>query len=180
MIANLSNTANGKVSGKEKIMLETFVQMYYFDRVIKYANRRLMVMTDSHYELKRSEDSGEKRSQTGLGLNVVDHYNGCERNVKSLSGGEAFQASLSLALGLSDEVSNEAGGIKIESMFVDEGFGSLDKDSLDKAMNALITISERNCLVGIISHVDILKEKIDRQLIVKKSLEGTSSITMQI
>ena len=180
MAASLSNTANGKVSGKEKIMLETFVQMYYFDRVIQYANRRLMVMTDSHYELKRSENENEKKSQTGLGLNVVDHYNGCERNVKSLSGGEAFQASLSLALGLSDEVSNEAGGIKIESMFVDEGFGSLDKDSLDNAMNALVTISERNCLVGIISHVDILKEKIDRQLIVKKSLEGTSFITMQI
>lgn len=126
----LSNTANGNVSGKEKIMLETYIQMAYFDRIIERANVRLMVMTGGQYELKRRQAAENNRSQSGLELDVLDHYNGTMRSVKTLSGGESFKASLSLALGLSDEIQSSAGGIRLDTMFVDEGFGSLDEESL--------------------------------------------------
>ena len=111
---------------------------------------------------------------------MVDHYNGTERSVKSLSGGESFLASLSLALGLSDEVQASAGGIQIDTMFVDEGFGSLDPDALQQAYSALAELSGANRLVGIISHVSELKEKIDRQIIVFKEKTGGSHVTLQI
>ncbi len=168
----LSNTANGNISGKEKIMLETYIQMTYFDRIIRRANIRLMVMTGGQYELKRRVDAGNNRSQSGLELNVTDHYNGSERSVKTLSGGESFKASLALALGLSDEIQSSAGGIRLESMFVDEGFGSLDEESLRQAIDALAGISEDNRLVGIISHVPALKERIDNQIVITKDRTG--------
>ena len=106
----LSNTANGNLGGKEKIMLETYVQMRYFDLVIQRANRRLMVMSDGQYELKRRNEAENNRSQSGLELDVIDHYNGSQRSVRTLSGGESFKASLCLALGLSDEIQSSAGG----------------------------------------------------------------------
>ena len=174
----LSDTANGTLTGKEKIMLETFVQAAYFDRVIVRANRRLLVMTDNQYELKRRSGAENNRSQTGLDLDVIDHYNGSERSVKTLSGGESFKASLSLALGLSEEIQSSAGGIKLDTMFVDEGFGSLDGDSLTQAIRALYGLSEGDRLVGIISHVADLKDKIDRQILVKKDRTGGSKITI--
>ena len=125
-VSALSKTANGGLSGgKEKIKLETYIQMTYFDRIIAHANKRLMIMSDMQYELVRKKEAADLRSQTGLELDVIDHYNGGQRSVKSLSGGESFQASLALALGLSDEVRLSAGGIKIDSMFIDEGFGTL-------------------------------------------------------
>lgn len=172
----LSDTANGTLAGKEKIMLETFVQAAYFDRVIVRANRRLLVMTDNQYELKRRAGADNNRSQSGLELEVIDHYNGTSRSVKTLSGGESFKASLSLALGLSEEVQSSAGGIRLDTMFVDEGFGSLDGESLNQAIRALDGLSEGDRLVGIISHVAELKERIDRQLRVKKDRTGGSRI----
>lgn len=178
-VKSLSDTANGSIGGKEKIMLETFVQMTYFDRIISRANTRLMVMTGGQYELKRRRSAENNRSQSGLELDVIDHYNGTERSVKTLSGGESFKASLSLALGLSDEIQSSAGGIRLDTMFVDEGFGSLDEDSLDQAIRALAGLSEGSRLVGIISHVGELKRKIDKQIIVKKNgAEGSTAEIM--
>lgn len=175
----LSNTANGTVQGKEKVMLETYVQTFYFDRIIAKANLRLLRMSGGQYELMRRKSADNLRSQSGLELEVMDHYNGSVRSVKSLSGGESFKASLSLALGLSDVVQAAAGGIRLDTMFVDEGFGSLDSGSLDQAIDALISLAEGNRLVGIISHVSELKERIDRQIIVTKNKTGGSSVRIQ-
>ena len=176
MLKALSDTANGSVSGKERIMLETYVQMHYFDRIIQRANSRLFAMTDSHYELRRRTVAENLRSQTGLELDVLDHYNGSTRSVKTLSGGESFLASLALALGLADEIQCSAGGIQLDTMFVDEGFGSLDEDALRQAMNALIGLAESNRLVGIISHVAELKNRIDKQIIVRKNSSAGSTV----
>jgi len=168
MIKSLSDTANGGISGKDKILLETYIQMHYFDRIINRANIRFLKMSSGQYELKRAEVADNQRSQSGLDLWVTDHYNGTDRSVRTLSGGEAFKASLSLALGLSDEIHASAGGIRLDTLFVDEGFGSLDEESLNQAINALNSLTEGNRLVGIISHVGELKERIDRKIIVKK------------
>lgn len=172
----LSNTANGTISGKERIMLETFVQMTFFDRIIARANTRFMIMSEGQFELVRSRTTDDNRAKSGLELNVIDHYNGSERSVKSLSGGESFKAALSLALGLSDEIQSSAGGIRLDTMFVDEGFGSLDDESLDQAMKALMGLAEANKLVGIISHVNELKERIDKQIVVTKEKSGGSRL----
>lgn len=174
----LSNTANGNIKGKEKIMLETYIQMTFFDRIIARANTRFMVMSGGQYELKRREEAENNRSQTGLDLDVIDHYNGTERSVKTLSGGESFKASLSLALGLSDEIQSSAGGVRLDTMFVDEGFGSLDGESLDQAMKALVGLADGNRLVGVISHVSELKDRIDKQIIVTKEQSGGSKATI--
>lgn len=174
MIRSLAVTAMGNIPGKEKIMLETYVQMTYFDRIIARANTRLMVMTGGQYEMKRRRGAGNLRSQSGLELDVIDHYNGSERSIRTLSGGESFQASLALALGLADEIQASAGGIRLDTMFVDEGFGSLDSESLEQAVQALAGLAESRRLVGIISHVDELKNRIDRQIVVKKERSGGS------
>jgi len=174
----LSDTANGSLSGKEKVMLETYIQMTYFDRIIARANTRLMVMSGGQYELKRRREAENNRSQSGLDLDVIDHYNGTERSVNSLSGGESFKASLSLALGLSDEIQSSAGGVKLDTMFVDEGFGSLDEESLNQAMKALAGLADGNRLVGIISHVSELKNRIDKQIIVTKEKSGGSMVSI--
>ena len=153
------------MSQKLKIELETYVQMTYFDQILRKANLRFMTMSDGQYELKRQEASGKN-------LKVIDHYNGTERSVRTLSGGESFQASLSLALGLSDEIQSHAGGIQLDAMFVDEGFGSLDEESLNQAVKALEGLAGGNCMVGIISHVPELKERIERKIVVMKSRSG--------
>ena len=176
MVKELSNTVNGNLSGKDKIMLETYVQMQYFDRIIRRANTRFMVMSAGQYELKRSEQAENLKRQSGLELDVIDHYNGTERSVKTLSGGESFLASLSLALGLADEIQSASGGITLDTMFVDEGFGTLDETALNQAMQALVSLTEGNRLVGIISHVNELKERIDRKLIVTKDPAAGSSV----
>ena len=165
----LSDTANGTLSGKRKIELETYIQMAYFDRILRRANLRLLTMSSGQYELKREEDTDSMKGKVGLELNVIDHYNGTERSVRTLSGGETFQASLSLALGLSDEIQSYTGGIQLDSMFVDEGFGSLDEESLSQAMKALVGLTKGNRLVGIISHVSELKEQVERKIIVTKN-----------
>ena len=170
----LSDTANGTVSGKDKIMLETYIQTTYFDRILERANIRLQKMSGGQYDLKRRRIAESKKEQSGLELDIVDHINATERSVNTLSGGEAFLASLSLALGLSDEVQMST-GIRLDTLFVDEGFGSLDAEALGKAYAALAGLTEGNRLVGIISHVAELKEKIDRQIVVTKDRTGGSS-----
>lgn len=179
---NLSDTANGNLNGKAKIELETYIQMAYFDRILRRANVRLMTMSSGQYELKRQEQSENRKEKAGLDLNVIDHYNGTERSVKTLSGGESFQASLSLALGLSDEIQASAGGIRLDSMFVDEGFGSLDEESLSQAVKALSSLADGHRMVGIISHVAELKDRIENKIIVTKQCSGKgvgSSIQIQ-
>lgn len=180
-VKSLYDTASGNVSGKNKINLEAYIQMSYFDRIIQRANLRFLKMSDGQYELGRVTDSSDKRSQIGLDLCVVDHYNGSRRDVKSLSGGESFMASLSLALGLSDEVQASAGGIQIDTMFVDEGFGSLDTEkTLPQAYKALVSVTEGRKLVGIISHVTELKEKIDKQIVVEKDRTGRAKARLVV
>lgn len=178
-LKSLSDTANGTIPGKEKIRLETYVQSEFFDRIIRRANLRFMIMSGGQYELLRSKTYNNKRSQLGLDLNVIDHYNGSERSVKTLSGGEAFKASLSLALGLSDEIQSMHGGTSFDTLFVDEGFGSLDSESLEKALAALYSLSENNKTVGIISHVAELREKIPSQLVVSKDKTGHSFVSIK-
>ncbi len=174
----LSDTANGNLRGKQKVELETYIQMTYFDRILRRANLRLMTMSGGQYELKREEGGEDHRGKAGLELCVTDHYNATERSVKTLSGGETFEASLSLALGLSDEIQSYAGGIRMDSMFVDEGFGSLDEQALSQAMRALAQLTEGNRLVGVISHVAELKEQIEKKIVVTKcrGKDGASSI----
>ena len=175
----LSDTANGTIKGKEKVMLETYIQTTYFDRIVARANVRLMKMTGGQYDLKRRKTADAMRSQTGLELDVIDHYNGTERSVKTLSGGESFKASLALALGLSDEVQMST-GIQLDTLFVDEGFGSLDPESLSQAYNTLAGLTEGNRLVGIISHVAELKERIDKQIVVTKEKSGGSKARITV
>lgn len=172
----LYDTTGGTIQGKEKVTFETYVQAAYFSRITINANRKLKAMTNGRYELIRSEESSNKVSKTGLELDVIDHNNGTVRSVKTLSGGEAFQAALALALGLSDEIQSRAGGIQLDTMFVDEGFGSLDEESLNMAINTLLQLSRSGRTVGIISHVAELKERIPNQIIVDKdSMTGQST-----
>lgn len=173
MVATLSDTANGQLTGRVKLSLETYVQGMYFDQVIARANRRLSAMTQGQYTLRRRQDSA-KSGKTGLNLEVVDHVNGSARDVRTLSGGESFMASLSLALGLSDEIQARAGGVTLDTLFVDEGFGSLDAQSLSQALGVLAGLSEGRRLVGVISHVEELNRRIDRKIIVRKDRNGAS------
>lgn len=169
----LSDTANGNLSGKEKVMLETYIQTTYFDRILERANLRLRKMSGGQYDLRRRQSAANRVSQSGLELDIIDHVNATERSVNTLSGGEAFLASLALALGLSDEVQMST-GIRLDTLFVDEGFGSLDSEALQKAYSTLAGLTEGNRLVGIISHVTELKERIDRQIVVTKNRAGGS------
>jgi len=170
----LADTANGNLTGKDKVMLETYIQTTYFDRILQRANIRLQKMSGGQYDLKRRRAAANKQSQSGLELDIVDHINTTERSVNTLSGGEAFLASLALALGLSDEVQMST-GIRLDTLFVDEGFGSLDSEALSKAYHTLAGLTEGNRLVGIISHVTELKERIDRQILVTKTGSGGST-----
>ncbi len=173
-VRNLSDTVNGTMTGKEKIMLETYVQMTFFDRVLRRANVRLLKMTGGRYALQRRQASGQ-RSQTGLELDVLDHGTGTARSVCSLSGGESFQASLCLALGMSDEL-QPSGSVRLDTLFVDEGFGSLDEEALRQAIDTLQGLSQGNRLVGIISHVELLKLWVNRQIKVERQKDGQSSV----
>ena len=173
-IKALSDTANGNLTGKEKIKLETYIQTTYLDRILERANLRLRKMSGGQYDLKRRRMAGDKKSQSGLELDIIDHINATERSVNTLSGGEAFLASLALALGLSDEVQMST-GIRLDTLFIDEGFGSLDSEALSKAYATLAGLTEGNRLVGIISHVAELKERVEKQIVVTKDRSGGSS-----
>ncbi|MDO4284634.1 MAG: SMC family ATPase [Eubacteriales bacterium] len=179
-VGALSDTANGELRQKDKIRLETYVQMTYFERVIARANLRFLKMSGGQYELMRRKEEENRRSQGGLELDVIDHYNGSVRSVRTLSGGESFMASLSLALGLSDEVQSVAGGVRLDTLFVDEGFGSLDEESLRQAIDTLASLTEGNRLVGIISHVTELKTRIDHQIVVRKERTGGSRAEISV
>ena len=161
-------TRNGKIT------LEQYIQATGFDGIIHAANKRLLPMSDGQFELFRQEDSLGKRSNTFLDLEVLDNHTGHRRPVGNLSGGESFKASLSLALGLSDTVSTNVGGIQMDALFIDEGFGTLDRKSIENAMDILLNLSSTNKLVGIISHREELKENIPQQIKVTKTRSGSS------
>lgn len=165
-------------TGNGKITLEQYIQAAGFDGIIAAANRRLLPMSDGQYELYRQEDSLGRRSNNFLDLEVLDNYTGHRRPVGNLSGGESFKASLSLALGLSDTVSSNLGGVQMDALFVDEGFGTLDRKSIDSAMEILVNLTGSNKLVGIISHREELMENIPQQIKVKKTKDG-SQITVE-
>ncbi len=169
----LYNLITGNIPDRAKITFEQYIQAAGFDHIIAAANRRLLPMSDGQYELFRKDDSENKRSKTILNLEVQDHFTGHRRPVGSLSGGESFKASLSLALGLSDTVSSNLGGVQMDALFVDEGFGTLDKKSIESAMDTLVRLSGTNKLVGIISHREELMENIPQQIKIKKTKEGS-------
>ena len=177
VMKDVSDTARGEVTGRESVTLETYVQTSYFDRIIGYANRRLIHMSRNQYDLARQDAShGDRRSQSGLGLDVVDHANGTRRAVSTLSGGEGFLASLSLALGMSDAIQASAtSAVQLDTMFVDEGFGSLSERFLGLVMDELNdTANSGHRLIGVISHVDDVKEGIERRIEVTKDENGVS------
>lgn len=159
-------------TGNGKITLEQYIQAAGFDGIIAAANRRLQPMSDGQFELYRKDTIGNQ-SDEFLDLEVLDNYTGHRRPVGNLSGGESFKASLSLALGLSDTVSSNLGGVQMDALFIDEGFGTLDRKSIDNAIDVLINLSSANKLVGIISHRDELKENIPQQIRVEKTKDGS-------
>ena len=176
IIKPLSDAVSGNISGKEKISLEVYVQGKFLESIISRANTRLRIMTDGQYMLMRSTEKSGGNKKDGLELDIYDFWGGAQRSVRSLSGGESFMASLALALALSEEIQSNAGGVYIDSMFVDEGFGSLDEKSLQQAVKALSDLSDGERLVGIISHVSELKNRIEHQISVTKDRSGNSCI----
>ena len=172
-VKQLADTANGKLD------FETYAQLAYFERVIRAANHRLKLMSQNRYTLLRKTDSADGRRRSGLELEVMDAFTGKARSANSLSGGESFMASLSLALGLSDIVQHSAGGVHLDAMFIDEGFGSLDTEVLELAVRTLSEMAGANRIVGVISHVAELRERIDRQVRVEKTTTG-SKITLAV
>lgn len=175
-VHRLSATAAGEVNGPQgqRLSFEQYVQVYYFTQVLEAANARLLGMSGGRYRLLRKETALDRRTNDALGLDVLDHYTGKVRDAGSLSGGESFLASLALALGLSDVIQRRAGGVQVETLFIDEGFGSLDEEALEQAMTVLEGLTTQSNLVGIISHVSALKERIERKIVVTKSMTGSS------
>ena len=178
MINTLSQTASGGLKDQIKLNIETYVQATYFDDILARANERLRIMSGGQYEMVRRKEEG-RRGNVGLDIDVIDHYEDVTRPAESLSGGESFAAALSLALGMSETIQRRAGGIRPDSLFLDEGFGSLDEESLELTMKALADLSQGDRLVGIISHVKDLQERIDRQIVVEKQAFGGSHIRIQ-
>ena len=173
MAQELSSIANGSHAGTQRIDFENYVLSYYLNSVLNQANIRLARMTDNRYRLTRKESADKISESLGLRFTVYDGVTNKERDVGSLSGGEKFKAALALALGLSDVISMYAGGIRLDCLFVDEGFGSLDSNSLDQALNTLSELSDGDKLVAIISHVPELENRIDRQIVVNKTNNGS-------
>lgn len=168
-VAHLSSVANGDKGNDKKVSFESYILTSYFDEIILMANQRLDKMTNGRFHLKRKESEGKGNGRKGLELEVFDNNTGSIRGINSLSGGESFKAALSLALGLADVIQSYAGGISIDTMFVDEGFGTLDPESLDNAIECLLNLQKGGRLVGIISHVTELKERVDARLEVTAS-----------
>ncbi len=178
-VAAVADTASGRLRGRPRITFETYLQALRFDAVLERANERLSVMTHNRYLLQRRPVDRATRGQSGLELDVFDNFTGKAREAASLSGGESFMASLSLALGLSDVVQAHAGGIELDAMFVDEGFGSLDEESLHLALQTLSRLTGSGKLVGIISHVESLQDTIERRIVVRHGLTG-STVQMEV
>ena len=177
-LVELSRTAAGTQGVKQSF--EAYVQALYFSKVLSYANRRLRRMTDGRYELTVREEAKDRRSHFGLDIDVLDNYTGRRRPSQTLSGGESFLAALSLALGLSDAVQRMNGGVVIDTLFVDEGFGSLDPEALKQAVSVLLQLSGGDCLIGIISHVEALKSQIDRKIVVSHSGASGSAARTEV
>lgn len=173
-LERLSRVADGSMQGTERLTFETFVQMRYFEVVLAAANTRLSEMTQGQYELVRCERAEGGTAKAGLNVDVLDNFTGKARSAKSLSGGEKFMASLALALGLSEVVQRQSGGIQLDTMFVDEGFGSLDQEKLRLVMRAMSRPGASGKLVGIISHVEELMGTIDRKIVVERTPAGST------
>lgn len=181
VIRDLYDCCSGKAGGnrRAKLTFEAYVQQYYFKQVVAAANKRLTVLTDGMFTLRCKEEARDRVRQSGLDLDVLDRSTGQWRDVSTLSGGESFLASLALALGLSDIVQGQSGAIRMEAMFIDEGFGTLDENALRNALQVLSDLSDGKRLIGIISHVHDLEERIDKQIVVSKTLRG-SQITVTV
>lgn len=175
-LSEISNGATGKVAGRQKIDFQTFVLTYYFDRVLNYANKRLLQMSNGQFTMARTSEGQNLRSQSGLDIEILDANTGKTRPASTLSGGESFLASLSLALGLSDEISAENGGITIDTLFIDEGFGTLSDDYLSKVIEQIEKLSYDDKFVGLISHVSELKDAIDGKILVSYKEDRGSSL----
>lgn len=171
-VKDLENMATG--NNARKLVFEQYVLAGYFEEILRAANIRLRRMTDGRYEMERVSEVGDGRVKDNLEIQVMDYYTGKYRSVRTLSGGESFKASLALALGLSDVIQSMNGGIRVDTLFVDEGFGALDEESLNQACDTLMSLVDRNRLIGIISHVPELRERIDRQLIIDKTNSGST------
>lgn len=171
IVKDLDNITAG--NNPKRLVFEQYVLANYFDQVLTAANMRLYRMTSGRYELSRAEGASDGRTKDNFEIQVLDNYTGKYRLAKTLSGGEAFKASLSLALGMSDIIQADSGGVKVETLFIDEGFGSLDAESLDQACGTLTSLVEKNRFIGIISHVPELRERIDKQLVVEKTNVGS-------
>ena len=177
VIKSLSKTANGRLSGSAKIDFETYIQRQYFKQIIHEANKRLLTMSNHQFILKLKEEANTgRKTNEGLDLSVYSLVTDSERDVKTLSGGESFLAALAMALGLSDIVERSAGAIHPDMMFIDEGFGSLDAQSRQQAIEVLGELAGDSRMVGIISHVTELKEQIDRQLVVSRTDKGSRAV----
>lgn len=172
-LEELYRTASGTLSGKRRIEFEQYVQATYFDMILIEANKRLVKMTSNRFELVRKIQSNKLSEKIGLDLEVIDNYTGKRRDVKSLSGGESFKAALALSLGVSDVIQSYSGGVVVDTLFIDEGFGSLDTESREQAINTLNMLTDNDKLIGIISHVTELKERIDKKIIVEKTANGS-------
>ena len=170
-IKKLENAARG--NNQRRLEFGQYVLGTYFDEILEAANLRLYHMSEGRYELFRTEKVKDMRRRNSLDIEVLDNYTGRRRPGKTLSGGESFKAALSLALGLSDVIQNYVGGIDIDLLFIDEGFGSLDETSVQTAVDTLMTLAGGSRMVGIISHVSELKERIDTQIIVEKGVCGS-------
>ena len=173
LLGKLRDVLDGK--NHFNMRLETFAQAYYFEQMLIGANVRLARMTHGRYSFRRKEMVSDARRQAGLDLDVMDQYTGRARDVSTLSGGESFKASLSLALGLADVVTSESGGVELSTIFIDEGFGTLDEESLDDTVETLISLQDSGRLVGVISHVAELKERIPAHLVVESGSGGSQA-----
>ena len=173
LLGNLARVAQGQ--NPARVTFERYVLAAFLEDILEAANIRLNQMSQNRYQLYRTDEKERKNKQSGLELEVFDQYTGKARHVKTLSGGESFKASLSMALGLSDVVQSYAGGVRLDTMFIDEGFGTLDQESLESAINCLIDLQKTGRLIGIISHVQELKERIDVRLEVSSGYTGSAT-----
>jgi exonuclease SbcC len=178
-VIRLANLAAGSGDNARGLTLGTFVLMRRFEDVVAAANDRLLLMSDGRYELVRSDEKEDVRGRTGLAMRVIDHVNDAPRDPRTLSGGETFYVSLCLALGLADVVTAEAGGLDLGTLFVDEGFGSLDPHVLDQVLAELGRLRAGGRVVGVVSHVEALKQAIADRIEVRRRPDGTSTLTVR-
>jgi exonuclease SbcC len=174
-VIGLAGLANG-TEGHRRVALTTYVLRHWFGQVVAAANVRLAAMSSGRYELRRTDEGRTRRDRSGLTLAVIDRHTGAERSPASLSGGETFYTSLALALGLADIVRAGAGGVDLDTLFIDEGFGSLDASTLDQVMGVIDDLRDRGRVIGIVSHVADLKERVPERLEVRRLPDGSSAV----